>query len=69
MVVVNQQIVTPVVVVVPVAQALALMQASESHQIFLEVLLFMEPEVQGAGTLFSALPKQPALEQSHDLMQ
>jgi hypothetical protein len=69
MVVVNQQIVTPVVVVVPEVQALALMQASEFHQIFLEVRLFMVREVQGAGTQFSALPKQPALEQAHDLMR
>jgi hypothetical protein len=59
----------PVVVVVPEVQALALMQASEFHQIYLEVRLFMVREVQGAGTQFSVLLKQPALEQAHDLMR
>jgi hypothetical protein len=69
LVVVLQHSVMPVVAVGPEVQALALMQASESHQIFLEVRLFMVREVQGAGTQFSALPKQPALEQAHDLMR
>jgi hypothetical protein len=44
------------------------MRELESRQIFLEVQLFMVPEVQGAEIQVSVLPKQPALEQAHDLM-
>jgi hypothetical protein len=68
-VVLNQQIAMPGVAVGPEVQVLALMQVSESHQIFREVRLFMVREAQGAETQFSALPKQPALELARDLMQ
>jgi hypothetical protein len=69
LVVVRQHFVTPVVAVGPEVQALDSMRELESHQIFLEVQLFMVPEVQGAEIQVSVLPKQPALEQAHDLMR
>jgi hypothetical protein len=69
LVVVRQHFVTPVVAVGPEVQALALMQASESHQIFLEAQLCMAQVVRVAATTCLAHLKQPALEQAHDLMR
>jgi hypothetical protein len=68
-VVVNQQTVMLAVVVGPEVQDLALMQASEFHQIFLEIRLFTVRVVQDAEIQFSVLPRQHALEQARALMQ